>query len=141
MVAPVGGATGLTRRCRGCRLLPVFAVLALLAQPVAAQQELAVTGLSVTYHDTIAEPPTYRVRYLAPALVGRDLAYVDVAADMQALCAEDALPRLTAEGADPARVVVTLMSEAVEFGVMSRDATQFFESYTIDEGRCIWEAF
>jgi hypothetical protein len=33
------------------------------------------------------------------------------------------------------------MSEPTDFGVMDPSVMQFFESYTIENGLCIWEAF
>jgi hypothetical protein len=143
LAAPVGGATGLTRRCRGCQQpILIFTVVfaawlsAALAEPVTLD-----SGLQVTWHDVIAEPPTWRMRYVAPDLVRDGRVYADVADDMQRLCDGDALQRVTAFGEAPQRVVITLMSQPVEFGVMTPDVRQFFESYRVENGLCIWEAF
>jgi hypothetical protein len=117
-------------------LVLISAVMLGTAQPVAAE-----SGVDATFHDMIAEPPTWRVRYLIPALAGDSLSFADVADDMQRLCDDDALSRVTASGGAPERVVITLMSQPVDFGVMSPEVRQYFESYQIRDGRCIWEAF
>ena len=147
LAAPVGGATGHTRRCWGCHLKSTgfvfaFAVLfgAGATSGVQANPVLP-SGLDVSFHDLIAEPPTWRVRYLAPALAQDDIVFDDLMVDMQHLCDSDALPLARRAGADPTRVVITLMSEPVTFGVMTPTARQFFESYEIKNDLCIWEAF
>lgn len=150
--APVGGAAGVkTRWCRGCRLsfttsrylrLGCAVITGLLAAPlVSAQQILPTSGLEIKHHDIIAEPPVWRVRYLAPDLAGSDLPYLDVAGDMELLCTQDALQRVAEKGGAPAQIVITLMSEPVAFGVMTPGVTQFFESYEVQSDLCIWEAF
>lgn len=151
--APAGGAGVFGRLCRGCFItkLPAITtscvaltcVVAALCGSVrpAAAQILSVSGIDVTFHDEIQEPPTYRVRYVAPALSDAELDYDSVAEDMERLCSMDALPRLLQGGAHPDRVVVSLMSQPVDFGVMDHETRQFFESYTVEGDRCIWEAF
>lgn len=144
--APVGGAAGVkTRRCWGCRLSvsSVLAGIAVLAgAPMSlAQQVLPTSGLEITHHDTIANPPLWRVRYVAPALAQGDLSYLDVAGDMELLCTQDALGRVLKSGARPAQIVITLMAAPVEFGVMTPGVTQYFESFSVESGLCIWEAF
>ncbi|WP_417208052.1 DUF6497 family protein [Antarctobacter sp.] len=150
--APVGGAAGVkTRWCRGCRLkishpkvirLGAAAIAGLFAVPLdAAQQVLPTSGLEIELHDIIAQPPVWRVRYIAPNLAQDGLPFADVAGDMELLCTQDALQRITQEGGAPSQIVITLMSAPVEFGVMTPGVTQFFESYTVESDLCIWEAF
>ncbi len=150
--APVGGATGHTRRCWGCRLIPTLTfptlrqlslpiLLHMAAAPLWAEQGSDDHGLEIRFHDVIAEPPVWRVRYVAPGLSEEGVTYADVAEDMQILCAEDALPRVTEGGTVPQTIVITLMSEPVTFGVMTPGVRQFFESYRVEGPRCIWEAF
>ena len=111
-----------------------------LAGPAPAEP-LPTSGLAADFHDLIDEAPIYRIRYLVPALASKDVEYMAVADDMALLCQLDALPRLANLGADPQRVVVSLMAAPVEFGVMTPEIRQFFESYTVENGLCIWEAF
>lgn len=142
LAAPVGGAAGVnTRWCRGCRLMLSLIAGLMGAVPVGAQQILPTSGLEIGYHDIIADPPVWRVRYVAPELATDGLPYIDVAGDMEILCTQDALARITQNGDTPSRIVITLMTEPVEFGVMTPGVTQFFESFSVDGGLCIWEAF
>lgn len=155
LAALVGGAAGFARWCQGCRpiLVGLVGVIPLAASavqvqaqspvqiPAQAPQTLPATALSVTPFDIVAEPPVFRVRYLAPGLADADLSYVDVAGDMEHLCAQDALPRLLSMGKTPERIVLSLMAEPVEFGAASPGVRQFFESYAVQDGLCIWEAF
>ncbi|WP_300442540.1 DUF6497 family protein [uncultured Mameliella sp.] len=150
LVAPVGGAASIARRCRGCRLFfaPILA-LAVLCGPIDAQEEpapvlrdiLPTSGLEFTYHDVIAEPPLWRVRYVVPALGRAELPFEEVAGDIELLCTQDALRRVVDAGGAPDTIVITLMSEPVDFGVMTPDVTQFFESFFVQSDLCIWEAF
>lgn len=150
LAAPAGGTvTENARRCRGCRTIFTFLSVSCFALstsgPVLAQTpEESVTlpsGIEALAWDTIDEAPLYRVRYLAPDLAEGGAARDTLAEDLTWLCDEDALPRLRAEGLEPARIVVSLMAEPVEFGVMTPGVTQLFESYRIEDQRCIWEAF
>jgi hypothetical protein len=119
----------------------MIGLLALSVAPCSAEVMVAQSGLHVAYFDTIDEAPTYRLRYTAPALADATLDYATVADDMTMLCQDDALPRLAEAGANPSQVVITLMAAPVEFGVITPEIRQFFESYSIQDGLCIWEAF
>ncbi|SMX49507.1 DUF6497 family protein [Maliponia aquimaris] len=144
-----GTVTANTRRCRGCLKILSFVSVACSAfavpGPALAQApEESVTlpsGIEALAWDSIDEAPLYRVRYLAPALADGGVSHGALTEDLTWLCAEDALPRLRADGIDPARIVVSLMAEPVEFGVMTPGVVQVFESYRIEDQRCIWEAF
>ena len=48
---------------------------------------------------------------------------------------------LTASGPVPAQVIISLSDRAVVFGEPAPEATQFFEAYTVTDGRCQWEPF
>jgi hypothetical protein len=79
-----------------------------------------------------------RARYVAEGF-RRDADLEEIAADMDYLCAAHVLPELTpAEGA---QVIVSLAEAPSEFGVANPEIAQVFEAYTIENGRCIWEAF
>lgn len=143
------GRMGLGRARRAMR--PVSGLcLAVIAGTVGTGGALAtpvVNGadLPVLHHDVIAEPPVYRYRFVLPDLGAPGRGYADLSAVMTELCADFALPHIRAEipesEADPERVIVTLMSAPVEFGVMRPDVTQFFESFRVENDLCIWEAF
>ncbi|WP_141135782.1 DUF6497 family protein [Antarctobacter heliothermus] len=113
-----------------------------MAAPLtAAQQILPTSGLEIELHDIIAQPPVWRVRYIAPNLSQDGVLYADVAGDMELLCTQDALVRIAGEGGAPSQIVITLMSAPVVFGEMTPGVTQFFESYSVESDLCIWEAF
>lgn len=119
--------------------------------PVAAPSEgvpIAVpSGQQVSYIETIQNVPgeglVYRFRFLAPAIareggsVGQEVAQ----ADMQWLCDNFALPRIASTGPQPSQIVISLSDRAVKFGEASPEATQFFEGYRIEDGKCVWELF
>lgn len=134
--APVGGAGAVSRLCRGCLLALV--ALDCATGPLAAET-LPASGLEVEYFDMIDEAPTFRARYLAPDLTDPSIEYFALADDMALLCQQEALPRVA--GQAPERIVVSLMSAPVEFGVMAPEIRQFFESFRVEGGLCIWEAF
>jgi hypothetical protein len=98
----------------------------------------------VTFHDVFQDVAgdglTYRFRFVVPQ-IGAGLGFMDVAGDMQELCSGFALDRVPQPGPKPRRIVISLMSEPTEFGVANPDVTQFFESYSVENGLCIWEVF
>ncbi|ETA52900.2 hypothetical protein P279_06165 [Rhodobacteraceae bacterium PD-2] len=114
------------------------------APDLSAQETAAValpSGLVVNYLDRIDESPTWRYRYIAPALDEDAVDFAAVAEDMEVLCATHALPQLQHDGRSPERIIVSLMSEKLDFGVMSPEVRQFFESYRVEDNLCIWEVF
>ncbi|MDX5357932.1 MAG: DUF6497 family protein [Rhodobacterales bacterium] len=122
----------------------------LLASPAFGQELVPVpSGQPVTFLDAIWNEPgpaglTARFRFVAPQIAqqGGTVDFDTASADMEALCNTYALPRIeTTTGPRPAQVVISLSDRPVEFGVISPDATQFFEAYSIVDGACIWEAF
>ena len=106
------------------------------------------SGQEVRYLATVQSAPgpeglTIRFRFVAPA-IARDTGFVDAEtaqADMEWLCTNFALPRLPAGGPVPSQIVVSLSDRAVAFGEPAPEVTQFFEAYTVADGRCVWEAF
>jgi hypothetical protein len=91
-----------------------------------------------------------RFRFVAPGISrlnadaegdegGMDFA--SSAADMEHLCDSLAMDYLREHDLSPSMVVISFSDRPVEFGTPDPEATQFFEAYRPDEGRCIWEAF
>ena len=122
----------------------------LLASPAFGQELVPVpSGQPVTFLDAIWNEPgpaglTARFRFVAPQIAqqGGTVDFDTASADMEDLCNTYALPRIeTTTGPRPAQVVISLSDRPVEFGVISPDATQFFEAYSIVDGACVWEAF
>lgn len=135
--APTGGAR---QRGRGCAAS--LSLIALLIAPMAQADPVETgSGVAYIYHDIIDEAPTWRLRFVVDGLGDEGLTYSDLTEDFGLLCQNYALPKLSESGADPERVVISLMSEPTDFGVMDPSVMQFFESYTIENGLCIWEAF
>ena len=134
---------------------------AVLAGPAAGQEaavELVVepgdgtrvdvpSGQEITLQDVIWNAPgpdglALRFRFLAPGIApGGGVEFETAAADMQHLCDTYALPRIAEQGPHPEQVIISLSDVAVPFGEAAPEATQFFESYRIEDGVCVWEMF
>lgn len=116
------------------------------------------SGHAVIFHDMIEDAPrngsstnTVRFRFVAPQIGGdAALPYEDVAADMDLLCQEVAAPGLEsrtmlrdagAGSAKDLRIVISMMEQPVAFGETTPGIRQYFEAYSLEDGRCIWEAF
>ncbi|EPX85161.1 DUF6497 family protein [Salipiger mucosus] len=106
----------------------------------------APSGMEVTLQETFWDDPgrgaVYRFRFVAPGLAaGEDSDLDSLAGDMTALCEDIAVPAI--RNAEPAafRVVISLMAEPVPFGESTPGVRQVFESYSLEDGRCIWEVF
>ncbi|MDA7425883.1 DUF6497 family protein [Thalassococcus lentus] len=137
--APAGGAR---KRGRGCIL---SILMALVGSAALAEKMDVPSGLDVQFHDMIhnemGDGLTYRFRFVAPDIGKPGHDFMSVNTDMEFLCTEYALPRVSNIGPQPSRIVVTFMQEPVEFGVANPEVVQFFESYSIENDLCIWEVF
>lgn len=128
-------------------ILPLTA--ALLFVTANSDESIAVpSGQKVTYYDVIQNQPgnsglTYRFRFLAPGIsrAGLGMDIEETSTDMDFLCTNFALPRLPETGPTPSEIIISFSDRPVEFGTPSPEATQFFESYRIEDGICIWEGF
>jgi hypothetical protein len=60
---------------------------------------------------------------------------------MEALCQDFVRPRLADLQSPPDRIVISLAQAETEFGVPNPDIKQFFESYGLIDGACLWEPF
>lgn len=151
--APLSGVAAPTGRTHcGGRSRAIWAVFTSIISSVIAQQAAAsiavpsaadVTLIEVLEDATDPDAIVFRARYLMPA-IARDsgtLGYDDVSADFAALCETHALPLIRDDGYAPAQIVVSVADRVTEFGVPDPEATQFFEAFTIEGDRCIWEAF
>ncbi len=103
------------------------------------------SGQAVTLQDVIWNVPgpdgmTTRFRFVAPAIAA-GVDFDTAEADMIHLCEAFAVPRLTEFGPQPEQVVISLSDRALPFGDSAPDAVQFFESYRIEDGKCLWEMF
>lgn len=125
--------------------------LAMIGAPAFGQDGLIAvpSGQPVTLQDVIWNEPgpdglTARFRFIAPE-IARDTGSIDFETaleDMDHLCETYALPRtLTTTGPRPVQIIVSMSDIPVEFGIITPEATQFFEAYSIAEGICQWEPF
>lgn len=108
------------------------------------------SGQVVTLQDVVwnAQGPsglTLRFRFIAPAIAesetGPGVDFDTAAGDMEWLCQSYALPRLSALGPKPAQIIISLSDRPLRFGEAAPDATQFFEAYSLTDGRCTVELF
>ncbi len=103
------------------------------------------SGQDVRLQDVIWNVPgpegmTTRFRFVAPGIAGA-VDFDTAEGDMAALCRDYALPRIGDFGPAPEQVVISLSDRAVAFGESAPDVVQFFESYRIENGDCVWELF
>lgn len=127
-----------------------IAALIVTAGPGLGQELVDVpSGQPVVFVESILDPAgtaglTARFRFVAPN-IAPELGHIDfdtALADMDHLCISFALPRTqTNTGPQPVQIVVSMADRSVEFGTSAPDATQFFESYVIENGACHAVAF
>ncbi|MGL4236813.1 DUF6497 family protein [Tabrizicola sp.] len=80
-----------------------------------------------------------RFRFLAPGLSPDD---VEAASeDMQAVCDSFAVSRIDGMVPAPQQIIISFAGAEVPFGEAAPDVVQFFESYRIENGACVWEVF
>lgn len=126
----------------------VAALLVLIGLPSAAQPVEVPSGQEISYHDVIRDVRStrgwsWRFRFVAPGIDREDgtVDFATAALDMDHLCQNYAIPRLPPMGPRPREIVITLMSDVVEFGETKPEITQFFEAYRVDGDTCVWEGF
>jgi len=116
-----------------------------LAGEQGAQDAIAVpSGQEVTLHEVLIDDTPgarwVRFRFVAPR-AGDPALRETAGADMDHLCAGFALPYLSEQGIEAARVVISLSERAVPFGTAAPDVPQFFDLYRPEGGACIWDGF
>ena len=142
--APAGGASA--SWCRGCGIAALISLWTVI--PAQASQDIPVpSGQRLTLNEVFLDDAPgalwVRFRFLAPQ-IARDAGDVDfetAGPDMDFLCQSLALPYLAHHTLEPERVVISLSDRAVPFGEQDPAATQFFETYSLRDGVCIWEEF
>ncbi|MBU2962704.1 acetolactate synthase [Citreicella sp. C3M06] len=125
-------------------LFPI--ILAAATTPLAQGAPVTVpSGMAVSFHDMIRDDtgqgPVFRLRFVAPALAGESPDFDHLATDMDSLCAQLAVSATDDSESQPTRIVISLMESPVTFGELAPQVTQVFEAYSLEKGRCIWEAF
>jgi hypothetical protein len=129
-------------------------LLTALAALAGCQEEAEETGTGPTVEvpsghtlsliDVITNAPgpkgaAARFRFLAPDLTSEDVEAT--ADDMQAVCDTFALGRIDGMVPEPQQIIITFMSAAAPFGEAAPDVVQFFESFRVENGACVWEVF
>jgi hypothetical protein len=134
------------RRALNCpAMLTALVVLAACQEEPASGPEVEVpSGRELSLIDIITNAPgpegaAARFRFLAPDLT-LDAAEA-AAADMQVICDTFALQRTDGMVPAPQQIIISFASAAVPFGEPAPDVVQFFESFRIENGACIWEVF
>ncbi|MDP3197787.1 DUF6497 family protein [Tabrizicola sp.] len=102
------------------------------------------SGRTLSLIDVITNAPgpkgaAARFRFLAPDLTSEDAEVA--AADMQALCDLFALERTEGMVPEPQQIIISFANAAVPFGEAAPDVVQFFESFRVENGVCVWEVF
>ena len=144
--APTGGALHRGRGCTGVLawlvtlIAPIVTATALPASEVGALPSGKPVALLEYIVDEDGIGPVLRARYHAEWLADHD----DIDAlfsDMAHLCETDALVARDALSPETGRIIVSLSGDAVDFGEIAPDVPQYFEVYTVQDGRCIWELY
>lgn len=135
------------RRNMGSVGLTALLSVLLITPAQAVESIVAPSGQSLTLSEVLLDDAPgamwVRFRFVAPQ-IARDGGSVDagmVSGDMDYLCHALALPYLDHHRIEAARVVISLSDRVVAFGQTLPAATQFFETYTPENGNCIWEEF
>lgn len=85
---------------------------------------------------------TYRFRFLAPQIGGASPLSPEVALiDIEALCNGWVAPRLPKPAPEPEQVIVSLSDKVVAFGEPAPDVVQYFDSFSVEDGKCVWEFY
>ena len=84
-----------------------------------------------------------RFRFMAPTIgeTTTQVGYETAIHDMEFLCNKLVVPYVGKHDLDPARIVISLSDRSVEFGQSDPKATQYFETYRLEDARCIWEEY
>lgn len=99
------------------------------------------SGLDVTVWDRIEDDDgVIRYRFLAPGIAEGSRGE-DAPEDMQVLCDTYVLENLPNPAHPPTQVIVTMMEKPIELGESRPDVVQFFEAFTFEDGKCVWEIF
>ncbi|WP_291240572.1 DUF6497 family protein [Gemmobacter sp.] len=106
------------------------------------------SGQPVTLQDVIRSEDgpvgaALRFRFVAPQIAreGGNVDFETASADMADLCQRFALPRMAELGGAPRQIIISLAAAEVPFGETAPEVTQFFESFRVENGTCIWEMF
>lgn len=129
-------------------MIRAFAYLCLLASPVAAEEIVPPSGVRAVLMETIYEPlgvpaalaKTVRLRYLAPEVEDQTrFDFTRLEMDFEWLCTHSGLPLAAKIAPRAERIVVSIASEATEFGETAPNVVQYFDAFQIENATCVWE--
>ena len=105
---------------------------------IAVPSGQAVTLLDIIWNSQGPEGPAPRFRFVAPAIAknGGTVSYEATEADLVDLCQSYVIAALAEKGLAAPLVLVSIADRAVEFGVSDPEATQYFETFSIDGSTC-----
>ncbi len=129
------------------RAFPLMVITTLAGcqeEPAAGPTVEVPSGRELSLIDVITNAPgpagaAARFRFLAPGLASADAE--TAFADMQVVCDSFALERTKGTVPEPQQIIITFMSAEVPFGDAAPDVVQFFESFRVENGACVWEVF
>ena len=112
--------------------------------PIPVPSGQKVTLLETIWNERGPGGLAIRFRFLAPA-ISKETGTItsdQAEADMMALCRDYALTRIgDATGPTPGQIIISLSDRPVPFGESHPEATQFFNSYDLTDGDCVWSLF
>ncbi len=92
--------------------------------------------------DDLSGQTWVRFRFVAPGIAAPGAVDDDGGYDdMRYLCDEIAVPYLAEIDLAPDRVVISLADRALPFGATDPEAAQYFGSYRLQDGGCVWEEY
>jgi hypothetical protein len=120
------------------RLAPlILAAAPAWAQPVTVPSGQSLEFIEAFWDLTEESNPTLRLRFLAPE-IGGARGFAEIEKDFPLLCQTLGVPNVPPER-DGALIVLSFSDRPVPFGTFDPEATQFFEGFRADSGKCIWE--
>ncbi len=114
-----------------------------LAQPVAVPSGQPVEFVEVIRDVRSVRGLSWRFRFVAREIDRNSgsVTFESAALDMDHLCQNFAIQRLPIIGARPGEIVISFSSAPLEFGEVNPEITQFFEVYSVQGDKCVWEGF
>ena len=130
---------------RGYAAYLAAAALAGVAVADATDKVVLPSGIEAYLQEMLWDRPggglVYRFRFVSPAFSAMDQDFDVVRGDLDHLCNDFALSKLSNIGPTPTQVIISLADRESEFGVIDPDVSQVFEAYSVEDGACKWEFF
>lgn len=113
-----------------------------------AEEVTTPSGVQATLIETIYEPvgvvaasaKIMRLRFVAPAIVDQtryDIGVLDK--DFEWLCSTSGLPLAAKAAPQVEQIIVSIASEATDFGETAPNVVQYFDAFHVEDQTCIWE--